>query len=116
MVVVRKEECQKDVRKDRFSGLESISSLMNGEDVTRVGGFLFQLSPELGDMSIHRPTHYGSPVPPHFLEEIQPRCHRASPSNERQEKIQLLRSQGNLVSVSKHNAGSDIDPNRPELL
>lgn len=38
MVAVRKEECQKDVRKEGFSGLEAISSPVDGEDVPGMGG------------------------------------------------------------------------------
>ena len=71
MVAVRKEGCQKDVRNDGFSGLEAISSLMDGENVSGMVGFLLELPADLGNVGVHRPTHHCGPVPPHLLKKFQ---------------------------------------------
>ena len=66
-VVGRKEGCQEDVKDEEFSRLESIPSLVDGEDMSRVRRFFLEFPAKLGDVGIDGSAHHRGPVPPHFL-------------------------------------------------
>ena len=54
---------------------------------------MLELSPELGDMNIHRPRHDLGLMSPDFLEKLEARDNCAATPYEGQQQIEFLRSE-----------------------
>src|SRR5207302_697643 len=76
---------------------------------------LSELPPELADVHVHRAGVAGERVAPDALEELVPSQDEAAMVEQLPEKVELLRSELNLLAVHPHLAAARVDVERAVL-
>src|SRR6478672_7300621 len=73
------------------SGSEAVADFPDGYGVLRLGRVVLELLAQLGHVGIHRSGEHDRAMVPHLAQEIDARCNRALPLDERHHELVCLR-------------------------
>src|SRR5437763_16865102 len=89
--------------------LQPVAGLADGENVPWSGRVPLEFAAQLRDVCIHGATEHRGAVRPHLGEQLHARRYGSTPLQQRQQQVELFRSEPDRAAVAHHSAGGGDD-------
>jgi hypothetical protein len=102
-------------RERRTLGTKSVAPGESGQDMSRIGGIFFQLSPQACDMRIDRSAAHRSTSTPYLFQQLDPGGDGSTPPHQRQQQPEFGTCDLDRLTPPKNGPGCRLYQNVSEL-